>query len=211
MRRMSEEMGGMSDAFPESYMKWMREEKGRVEEFFPGIFRERKKALGMLSKNVWKAVYGRSYLEVGKEGMEYLARMPPRVLITSIYKTTFEELYPLVRELGEEGGEYTKKTGISEERAFEELRNLMRKLEKGEILNADEVASLMRIEEFARSEGREELLREVERVFTKLGELTKNLAGEPEKIELKKGEIKEIDENTLIRRRKDGKLELILL
>ena len=211
MRRISEEIGGMSEAFPESYKEWMREEKGRVEVLLPRIFRERKKALDMLSKDVWKAVYGRSYLEVGKEGMEYLARMPPRVLITSIYKTTFEELYPLVRELGEEGGEYTKKTGISEERAFEELRNLMRKLEKGEILNADEVASLMRIEEFARSKGREELLREVERAFTKLGELTKNLAGEPEKIELKKGEIKEIDENTLIRRRKDGKLELILL
>ena len=207
MRRISEEIGGMSEAFPESYKEWIREEKGRVEELFPGIFRERKKALDMLSKNVWKAVYGRSYLEVGKEGMEYLARMPPRVLITPIYKT-IEELRPLVRELGEE---YPEEKGINEERAFEELRNLMRKLEKGEILNADEVASLMRIEEFARSKGREELLREVERVFTKLGELTKNLAGEPEKIELKKGEIKEIDENTLIRRRKDGKLELILL
>ncbi len=91
----------------------------------------------------------------------------------------------------------------------DKLRHLMRKLEKGEILNADEVASLMRIEEFARSEGREELLREVERAFTKLGELTKNLAGEPEKMELKRGEIKEIDENTLIRRRKDGKLEFL--
>ena len=92
-----------------------------------------------------------------------------------------------------------------------ELRPLTEKLERGEVLNADEVASLMRIEEFARSKGRGELLREVERAFTKLGELTKNIAGEPEKMELKKGEIKEIDENTLIRRRKDGKLELILL
>ena len=119
----------------------------------------------------------------------------------------------------------------SEEKYFEKLRYLMRKLEnilqlrytgeellpltekleRGEVLNADEVASLMRIEESARSEGREELLREVERAFTKLGELTKNLAGEPEKMELKRGEIKEIDENTLIRRRKDGKSELILL
>jgi len=119
----------------------------------------------------------------------------------------------------------------SEEKYFEKLRYLMRKLEnilqlrytgeellpltekleRGEVLNADEVASLMRIEESARSEGREELLREVKRAFTKLGELTKNLAGEPEKMELKKGEIKEIDENTLIRRRKDGKSELILL
>ncbi len=118
----------------------------------------------------------------------------------------------------------------SEEKYFEKLRYLMRKLEnilqlrytgeellpltekleRGEILNADEVASLMRIEESARSEGREELLREVKRTFTKLGELTKNLTGEPEKMELKKGEIKEIDENTLIRRRKDGKSELIL-
>ncbi|MCW7079621.1 MAG: hypothetical protein OCU16_00785 [Candidatus Methanospirare jalkutatii] len=108
------------------------------------------------------------------------------------------------------------RTDIEEEEEFTtveelELRPLTEKLERGEVLNADEVASLMRIEEFARSEGREELLREVERAFTKLGELTKNLAGEPEKIELKKGEIKEIDENTLIRRRKDGKLELILL
>ena len=93
----------------------------------------------------------------------------------------------------------------------EELHHLMEKLERGEVLNADEVASLMRIEEFARSKGREELLREVERAFTKLGELTNNIAAEPEKMELKKGEIKEIDENTLIRRRKDGKLELILL
>jgi len=92
-----------------------------------------------------------------------------------------------------------------------ELRPLMEKLERGEVLNADEVASLIRIEKFARSEGREELLREVERAFTKLGELTKNIAVEPEKMELKKGEIKEIDENTLIRRRKDGMLELILL
>jgi len=108
------------------------------------------------------------------------------------------------------------RTDIEEEEEFTtveelELRPLMEKLERGEVLNADEVASLMRIEEFARSEGREELLREVERAFTKLGELTKNIAAEPEKIELKKGEIKEIDENTLIRRRKDGKLELILL
>ena len=208
MRRMSEGMGGMSEAFPESYKEWIREEKGRVEELFPGIFRERKKALDMLSKNVWKAVYGRSYLEVGKEEIEYLTRMPPRVLITSIYKTTFDELRPLVRELGEE---YAEETDISEEKVFKELRHLMRKLERGEVLNADEVASLMRIEEFARSKGREELLREVERAFTKLGELTKNIAAEPEKMELKKGEIREIDENTLIRRRKDGKLELILL
>mgnify|MGYP000436249948 FL=1 len=108
------------------------------------------------------------------------------------------------------------RTDIEEEEEFTtveelELRPLMEKLERGEVLNADEVASLMRIEEFARSKGREELLREVERAFTKLGELTKNIAGEPEKMELKKGEIKEIDENTLIRRRKDGKLELILL
>ena len=108
------------------------------------------------------------------------------------------------------------RTDIEEEEEFTtveelELRPLMEKLERGEVLNADEVASLMRIEEFARSKGREELLREVERVFTKLGELTKNIAGEPEKVELKKGEFKEIDENTLIRRRKDGKLELILL
>jgi len=108
------------------------------------------------------------------------------------------------------------RTDIEEEEEFTtveelELRPLMEKLERGEVLNADEVASLMRIEEFARSEGREELLREVERAFTKLGELTKNIAVEPEKMELKKGEIKEIDENTLIRRRKDGKLELILL
>ena len=207
MRRMSEEMGGMSEAFPESYKEWMREEKERVEELFPGIFRERKKDLDMLSKNVWKAVGG-SYLEVGKEKMEYLTRMPPRVLITSIYKTTFEELRSLVRELGEE---YAEETDISEERVFKELHHLMEKLERGEVLNADEVASLMRIEEFARSKGREELLREVERAFTKLGELTKNIAAEPEKMELKKGEIKEIDENTLIRRRKDGKLELMLL
>ncbi len=119
----------------------------------------------------------------------------------------------------------------SEEKYFEKLRYLMRKLEnilqlrytgeellpltekleRGEVLNADEVASLTHIEESARSEGREELLREVERAFTKLGELTKNLAGEPEKMELKRGKIKEIDENTLIRRRKDGKSELILL
>jgi len=108
------------------------------------------------------------------------------------------------------------RTDIEEEEEFTtveelELRPLMEKLERGEVLNADEVASLMRIEEFARSKGREELLREVERAFTKLGELTKNIAAEPEKMELKKGEIKEIDENTLIRRRKDGKLELILL
>ena len=108
------------------------------------------------------------------------------------------------------------RTDIEEEEEFTtveelELRPLMEKLERGEVLNADEVASLMRIEEFARSKGREELLREVERAFTKLGELTKNIAVEPEKMELKKGEIKEIDENTLIRRRKDGKLELILL
>ena len=108
------------------------------------------------------------------------------------------------------------RTDIEEEEGFPtveelELRPLMEKLERGEVLNADEVASLMRIEEFARSKGREELLREVERAFTKLGELTKNIAEEPEKMELKKGEIKEIDENTLIRRRKDGKLELILL
>ena len=108
------------------------------------------------------------------------------------------------------------RTDIEEEEEFPtveelELRPLMEKLERGEVLNADEVASLMRIEEFARSKGRGELLREVEKAFTKLGELTKNLAGEPEKIELKEGEIKEIDENTLIRRRKDGKLELILL
>jgi len=197
-------MRGTSEAFPESYKEWMREEKGRVKEPFPGIFRERKKDLDMLSRYVWK-VYRGSYLEVGKEEMEYLTRTPPRP--TSIYKTTFE-LRHLMRKLGEE---YTEETGISEERAFEELRHLMRKLEKGEILNADEVASLMRIEESARSEGREELLREVERAFTKLGELTKNLTGEPEKMELKRGEIKEIDENTLIRRRKDGKLELILL
>jgi len=134
----------------------------------------------------------------------------------------FEELHRLEDELRElrrillSTILLSTRTGIEEKEEFTtveelELRPFMEKLERGEVLNADEVASLMRIEEFARSKGREELLREVERAFTKLGELTKNLAGEPEKIELKKGEIKEIDENTLIRRRKDGKLELILL
>jgi len=201
-------MRGMSEAFPESYKEWMREEKGRVEELFPGIFRERKKDLDILSKNVWKAVRWRSYWEVGKEEMEYLTRMPPRP--TSIYKTTLE-LRPLVRKSGKE---YTGETCINEERAFEKLRSLMGKLERREVLNADEVASLMRIEEFARSKGREELLREVEKAFTKLGELTKNIAiaaGKMKETELRKGEIKEIDEDILIRRRKDGEVELIIL
>ena len=153
-------MGGMSEAFPESYKEWMGEERGRAEGLFSGIFRERKKDLDMLSRNAWK-VYRGSYLEAGKKEMEYLTRMPPRVPITSIYKTTFEELHPLVRELGEEGEEYTKKTGISEERAFEELRYLMRKLKRGEILNADEVESLMRIVECAPTKERERLLEEV--------------------------------------------------
>ncbi|UYZ39650.1 MAG: hypothetical protein N2V74_00380 [Candidatus Methanospirare jalkutatii] len=111
------------------------------------------------------------------------------------------------------------RTDIEEEEEFTtveelELRPLTEKLERGEVLNADEVASLMRIEEFARSEGREELLREVERAFTKLGELTKNIAiaaGKMKETELRKGEIKEIDEDILIRRRKDGEVELIIL
>ncbi len=94
-------MRGTSEAFPESYKEWMREEKGRVKEPFPGIFRERKKDLDMLSRYVWK-VYRGSYLEVGKEEMEYLTRTPPRVLSTFIYKTTFEELRHLMRKLGEE-------------------------------------------------------------------------------------------------------------
>ena len=134
----------------------------------------------------------------------------------------FEELHRLEDELRElrrillSTILLSTRTGIEEKEEFTtveelELRPFMEKLERGEVLNADEVASLMRIEEFARSEGRGELLREVEKAFTKLGELTKNIAVEPEKMELKKGEIKEIDENTLIRRRKDGKLELILL
>ena len=152
MRRMSEEMGGMSEAFP--YEEWMEEERGRAEGLFSGIFRERKKDLDMLSRNAWK-VYRGSYLEAGKKEMEYLTRMPPS-LITSIYKTTFEELHPPVRELG-----YIGKTGISEERAFKELRHLMRKLKRGEILNADEVESLMRIVECALTKERERLLEEV--------------------------------------------------
>ena len=161
MRRMSEEMGGMSEAFP--YEEWIEEERGRAEGLFSGIFRERKKDLDMLSKN--KAEHGRSYLKVGREEMEYLRRMLPRVLITPIYervlitpiyKTTFEELHPPVRELG-----YIGKTGISEERAFKELRHLMRKLKRGEILNADEVESLMRIVECALTKERERLLEEV--------------------------------------------------
>ena len=152
-------MGGMSEAFPESYKEWMGEERGRAEGLFSGIFRDRKKDLDMLSRNAWK-VYRGSYLEAGKKEMEYLTRMPPS-LITSIYKTTFEELHPPVRELGEEGEEYTKKTGIIEEIAFEELRHLMRKLKRGEILNADEVESLMRIVEYASTRERERLLEEV--------------------------------------------------
>ena len=152
-------MGGMSEAFPESYKEWMGEERGRAEGLFSGIFRERKKDLDMLSRNAWK-VYRGSYLEAGKKEMEYLTRMPPS-LITSIYKTTFEELHPPVRELGEEGEEYTKKTGIIEEIVSEELRHLMRKLKRGEILNADEVESLMRIVECALTKERERLLEEV--------------------------------------------------
>ncbi len=90
-------MGGMSESFLRTnYTAWIGEERGRAECPFSGIFRERK----IVSKNAWKVVYRGSYLEVGKERMEYLARMPPRVLSTFIYKTALKE--PLVRKLGEE-------------------------------------------------------------------------------------------------------------
>jgi len=177
----------------------MGEEREGEEEV---DFKELRRLIEELKIKIWR-LYSR-WRERKRKGL----------MIEKSKEYFFEELHRLedsLRQLGDifqfirtnmEGEEFT--TG-------EELRPLMEKLERGEVLNADEVASLMRIEEFARSKGREELLREVERAFTKLGELTKNIAAEPEKMELKKGEIKEIDENTLIRRRKDGKLELILL
>ena len=90
-------MGGMSESFPRTnYTAWIGEERGRAECPFSGIFRERK----IVSKNAWKVVYRGSYLEVGKEGMEYLTRMPPRVMSSFIYKTALKE--PLVRKLGED-------------------------------------------------------------------------------------------------------------
>ncbi len=90
------------------------------------------------------------------------------------------------------------------ERAKEKIKELKRKIEKGETLNEDELRKLVEID--IMSEKYPELKKIVREVIIMLEKLTP-----AEIIELKKGEIKELDENTLIRRRKDGVVEVIIL
>jgi len=93
--------------------------------------------------------------------------------------------------------EYGRGININEE-ALKTLRYYISKLERGEMLNRDEMSTLM------------EIYRTADEAITKVGELAKKMAGEPEEeAVLKKGEVREIDDGIFLFREKDGKVGIM--
>jgi len=65
---------------------------------------------------------------------------------------------------------------ISEKEAYEKLDEYYDKLERGELLNVEEIYTLHRIERLAKRKRNEELKNEVDNVYSKLAEVTRELA-----------------------------------
>jgi len=90
------------------------------------------------------------------------------------------------------------------EKAKMEIKNLKKKIEKGEELHEEELHKLVEIDIL--SEKYPELKKVVKEIILMLEKIAPK-----EVIELKEGEIREIDENTIIRKRRDGIVEVIIL
>ena len=81
------------------------------------------------------------------------------------------------------------------ERAYEKLHEYYSKLDRAELLNSEEVYYLGRIERFAKRKGNEELKNKVDEIYSKLGEVSHEIAfREGENIEVNDGEFTKICE-----------------
>lgn len=85
---------------------------------------------------------------------------------------------------------------ISEKEAYEKLHEYYNKLDRGELLNVKEIYTLHRIERLAKRKRNEELKNEINNVYSKLAEVTHELAfREGESIEVEDAEFAKIYEN----------------
>jgi len=80
------------------------------------------------------------------------------------------------------------------------------KLKTGGKLSSDDLNQLIEIDRFAEEHNLSELHEKVAKIIVSL---EKTIPAE--EVELKEGEIKELDEDTLVRKRKNGVIELIIL
>ena len=86
------------------------------------------------------------------------------------------------------------------------LQSLDDKLKTGGKLSNDDLNQLIEIDRFAEEHNLLELHEKVAKIMVSI---EKTIPAE--KVELKEGEIKELDEDTLVRKRKNGVIELIIL
>lgn len=86
------------------------------------------------------------------------------------------------------------------------LHSLDDKLKAGGKLSTDDLIQLIEIDRFAEEHDLSELREKVAKIIVSL---EKTIPAE--EVELKEGEIKELDEDTLVRKRKNGVIELIIL
>jgi len=108
----------------------------------------------------------------------------------------------MAREVG-----YGEKIGVNED-ALETLERYTMKLKRKEMLNEEEVRTLIDIcdtayEGMSKASGEEyhrlaEIYRTAEEVITKAGELAKEMAGEPKEITVEKGKLMELHSNQVI-------------
>lgn len=92
------------------------------------------------------------------------------------------------------------------ERFSRNLQFIEHKLKKEGKLSEDDIAQVIEIDRFAEEHNLSELREWITKIFIYL---EKTIPAQ--EVELKEGEIKELEENVLVRRRKDGVLELIVL
>jgi len=108
----------------------------------------------------------------------------------------------MAREVG-----YGEKIGVNED-ALETLERYTMKLKRKEMLNEEEVRTLIDIcdtayEGMSKASGEEyhrlaEIYRTAEEVITKVGEMAKEMAGEPKEITVEKGKLMELHSNQVI-------------
>ena len=105
-------------------------------------------------------------------------------------------IFQRLREYLGQLGELARK--ISEEEAYEKLHEYSSKLDRGELPNADEMYTLSRIERFAKSEKKEELKNMVDSIYSKIGEVAREIV-------LREGEDMEVNDEELRKiYKKDG-------
>ena len=96
---------------------------------------------------------------------------------------------------------------IKTRKKFEDILKFLEiKLKSGEKLTDDDISQLIEIDRFAEEHNLSELHEKVAKIIVSI---EKTIPAE--EVELKEGEIKELDEDTLVRKRKNGVIELIIL